>query len=162
MGANNSKKGKMTDREYRDAYIKILETAPSRGGQEAPRKVIDDVETANIATIKAKVNKFHNTQKKTKKSKEEKGTRSMEDLKQIYKKLKRKHEGKSCYKEYKGPLKCSKISNAELDSHIKIFLQTRKELEAAVIRLETLDEKVSKKSNKSNKTKKTKKSKKTL
>ena len=48
----------MNDNKIRNEYIKILKTAPSRGGQEAPSWVIDEARTANIKTIKRKVDAF--------------------------------------------------------------------------------------------------------
>ena len=38
----------MNDNKIRNEYVKILKSAPSRGGQEAPSWVIDEARTANI------------------------------------------------------------------------------------------------------------------
>ena len=97
-----------TDKEYRTAWIKILKTAPSRGGQEPPQWVLDKVKTANINTIKAKVKKFENQQKKLKAQKNNSGNRTMAELEKAYRKLYMKYKNKpSCYKEYKGPMVCT-------------------------------------------------------
>ena len=58
----------MNDNKIRNEYIKILKTAPSRGGQEAPSWVIDEARTANIKTIKRKVDAFRRHESKLKKT----------------------------------------------------------------------------------------------
>ncbi len=74
----------MSDNQIRNEYIKILKTAPSRGGQEAPSWVIDEAKTANIKTIKRKVDAFRRNQKKLSKKKGEMGKRSRKELEKLY------------------------------------------------------------------------------
>ena len=56
MGNTNNKD--RSDSQYRQDWIKILKSAPSRGGQEPPQWVLDEVQTANIQSIKRKVIDF--------------------------------------------------------------------------------------------------------
>ena len=58
----------MSDNKIRSEYIKILKTVPSRGGQDAPSWVIDEAKTANIKTIKRKVDAFRRRESKLKKT----------------------------------------------------------------------------------------------
>jgi len=138
----------MNDNQIRNEYIKILKTAPSRGGQEAPSWVIDEVRTANIETIKRKVNAFHRNQKKLVNKKDEKGKRTKGELEKIYMKLSRKHNGKSCYKHYGGKLECHKRPDSDFISNLKIRFKTMKLLEKEVLSLELLDAKSKKKKSK--------------
>ena len=142
----------MTDNKIRNEYIKILKTAPSRGGQEAPSWVIDEVKTANIKTIKRKVDAFRRHESKLKQTGENKKERTTKELQNIFIKLSMKHNGKSCYKEYGGKLICSKVPKSEFEFRLKHFYNTRKSLMRAVAALEILDAKSKKK--KSKKTKK--------
>ena len=142
----------MTDNQIRNEYIKILKTAPSRGGQEAPSWVIDEVKTANIKTIKRKVDAFRRHESKLKQTGENKKERTTKELQNIFIKLSMKHNGKSCYKEYGGKLICSKVPKSEFEFRLKHFYNTRKSLMRAVAALEILDAKSKKK--KSKKTKK--------
>ena len=142
----------MTDNQIRNEYIKILKTAPSRGGQEAPSWVIDEAKTANIKTIKRKVDAFRRRESKLKQTQENKKERTTKELQNIFIKLSMKHNGKSCYKEYGGKLICSKVPKSEFEFRLKHFYNTRKSLMRAVAALEILDAKSKKK--KSKKTKK--------
>ena len=142
----------MNDNKIRNEYIKILKTAPSRGGQEAPSWVIDEVRTAYIKTIKRKVDAFRRHESKLKQTGENKKERTTKELQNIFIKLSMKHNGKSCYKEYGGKLICSKVPKSEFEFRLKHFYNTRKSLMRAVAALEILDAKSKKK--KSKKTKK--------
>ena len=142
----------MSDNKIRNEYIKILKTAHTRGGQEAPSWVIDEVKTANIKTIKRKVDAFRRRESKLKKTQENTKERSTKELQKTFIKLSMKHKGKSCYKEYGGKQVCSKVPKSEFDFQLKHFYNTRKSLMRAVAGLEILDAKVNKK--KSKKTKK--------
>ena len=145
----------MNDNKIRNEYVKILKSAPSRGGQEAPSWVIDEARTANIKTIKRKVDAFRRRESKLKKTGENTKERSTKELQKTFIKLSMKHKGKSCYKEYGGKLVCSKVPKSNFDFELKRFYNTRKSLIRAVAGLEILDAKVNKK--KSKKNKKTKK-----
>ena len=138
----------MTDNQIRNEYIKILKTAPSRGGQEAPSWVIDEAKTANIKTIKRKVDAFRRNQKKLSKKKGEMGKRSRKELEKLYIQLSRKHRGESCYKPYGGKLECQKRPDSEFKWDLKIRFKGLKLLEKEVLRLELLDSKTKKKSKK--------------
>ena len=142
----------MSDNKIRNEYIKILKTAPSRGGQEAPSWVIDEAKTANIKTIKRKVDAFRRRESKLKQTGENKKERTTKELQNIFIKLSMKHNGKSCYKEYGGKQVCSKVPKSEFEFRLKHFYNTRKSLMRAVAALEILDAKSKKK--KSKKTKK--------
>ena len=142
----------MNDNKIRNEYIKILKTAPSRGGQEAPSWVIDEARTANIKSIKRKVDAFRRRESKLKKTQENTKERSTKELQKTFIKLSMKHKGKSCYKEYGGKQVCSKVPKSEFDFQLKHFYNTRKSLMRAVAGLEILDAKSKKK--KSKKTKK--------
>ena len=145
----------MNDNKIRNEYVKILKSAPSRGGQEAPSWVIDEARTANIKTIKRKVDAFRRRESKLKKTGENTKERSTKELQRTFIKLSMKHKGKSCYKEYGGKQVCSKVPKSEFEFRLKHFYNTRKSLMRAVAGLEILDAKVNKKkSKKSNKTKK--------
>ena len=139
-----------TDKSYRTAWIKILKTAHSRGGQETPQWVLDKVKTANINTIKANVKHFENTQKKLKSQKNNTGNRTKAELEKVYRTLYIKYKNKpSCYKKYKGPLKCTEKTKKDLDSEInfdiKYRFNTKEKLANEVAQLELLDLKSNKK-----------------
>ena len=142
----------MNDNQIRSEYIKILKTAPSRGGQEAPSWVIDEAKTANIKTIKRKMDAFRRRESKLKKTQDNKKERTTKELQNIFIKLSMKYNGKRCYKEYGGKQVCTKVSKSEFDFQLKRFYNTRKSLMRAVAGLEILDAKGNKK--KSKKTKK--------
>ena len=147
-----------TDKEYRSSWIKILKSAPSRGGQEPPQWVLDEVKTANINTIKAKVKKFENQQKKLKSQKNNTGNRTMAELEKAYRKLYMKYKNEpSCYKEYKGPKVCTTKTKKQIESSItadiRFFYNTKEKLANEVARLELLDSKSNKKLSKTKKQK---------
>ena len=142
----------MNNNKIRNEYVKILKTGSPRGGQEAPSWVIDEAKTADIKTIKRKVDAFRRRESKLKKTGENIKERSTKELQKIFIKLSMKHKGKSCYKEYGGKQVCSKVPKSDFEFQLKHFYNTRKSLMRAVAGLEILDAKVNKK--KSKKTKK--------
>ena len=142
----------MSDNKIRSEYIKILKTAPSRGGQDAPSWVIDEAKTANIKTIKRKVDAFRRRESKLKKTQDNTKERTTKELQNIFIKLSMKHKGKRCYKEYGGKQVCTKVPKSDFEFQLKHFYNTRKSLLRAVAGLEILDAKSNKK--KSKKTKK--------
>ena len=137
---SNHVKG-MSDNQIRNEYIKILKSAPSRGGQEPPDYIIQEVRTDNIEKVKRKVIKFYRRQTKLSKQKTEKGKRTRKELEKLYIKLSRKHRGKSCYKHYGGKLECTKRPDSDFVWDLKNRFKTMKLLEREVFSLELLDAK---------------------
>ena len=142
---SNHVKG-MSDNQIRNEYIKILKSAPSRGGQEPPDYIIQEVRTDNIEKVKRKVIKFYRRQTKLCKQKTEKGKRTRKELEKLYIKLSRKHRGKSCYKHYGGKLECTKRPDSDFVWDLKNRFKTMKLLEREVFSLELLDAKSKSKS----------------
>ena len=124
-----------TDKEYKKKYKKILESAPSRGGQMMSQKEINSrINKLNINTIKKYVKDFERREKKLKEMKEEKGFRTMKQLQKKYIEIYKKLYKKKTY-TFRGK-KYVKIPENVAKRNLKLWYKKKSLLERTVLKFE--------------------------